>query len=101
HLDMLARLPDTLIARKCGAAEAAAASERAARVLATGWPEGGRGHDELRAFDEWLRQPGHRRNPGATADLLTAGLFVLVRDGAIPFPLSQPWQAPKAVGESS
>jgi triphosphoribosyl-dephospho-CoA synthetase len=31
-----------------------------------------------------LRADGHRRNPGATADLIAAALFVALREG-------QPW----------
>lgn len=30
------------------------------------------------ALDKWMRQNGHRRNPGTTADLIAAGLFVLL-----------------------
>jgi triphosphoribosyl-dephospho-CoA synthase len=32
-------------------------------------------------FDDWLREGGHGRNPGTTADLVTAGLFVGLREG--------------------
>jgi triphosphoribosyl-dephospho-CoA synthase len=30
------------------------------------------------ALDKWMREEGHRRNPGTTADLIAAGLFVLL-----------------------
>jgi len=40
----------------------------------------------LADFDFWLRSDGHRRNPGTTADLIAAALFVLLRDGLIDPP---------------
>jgi triphosphoribosyl-dephospho-CoA synthase len=91
HLVLMARHPDTLIARKCGPAVAAEASRWAARVLAAGWPERDSGREEMAKFDTWLRADGHRRNPGASADVLTAALFVLLREGTIQTPLTVPW----------
>lgn len=83
HVQLMGRWPDTLIARKCGLAVAREAQARAAAVLAAGEP----GDEEyLRALadlDFWLRSDGHRRNPGATADLIAAGLFALLRDEGI------------------
>ena len=90
-LDLLARRPDTLIVRKRGEALAAEASSRAAAVLASGWPEDSA---PLGAFDAWLRLDGHCRNPGASADVVTAALFAGLRDGTIPLPLPGPWSAP-------
>ncbi len=84
HLRLMADHPDTLIARKCGWAEAEEASRRAKAVVDAGWAE-------RNAFDDWLREDGHRRNPGATADLLTACLFVLLREGTITLPPQFPW----------
>jgi triphosphoribosyl-dephospho-CoA synthase len=91
HLALLAGHTDTLIARKRGAAEAAETGQRAARVLAAGWPERASGRQELAEFDSWLREVGHTRNPGATADLITAGIFVLLREGLVGIPLGIPW----------
>ena len=39
-------------------------------------------------LDLWLRSEGHSRNPGATADLVTAALFAALRDGTIPLPMA-------------
>jgi triphosphoribosyl-dephospho-CoA synthase len=75
QLAMMTRYPDTLIARKSGRDSAIEASRRAASVLATGWPESDVSKLAFSAFDVWLRENGHARNPGTTADLLTAGLF--------------------------
>jgi triphosphoribosyl-dephospho-CoA synthase len=96
QLALMARHPDTLIARKCGPAEAEEAGRRAARVLEVGWPQARAGWDALDELDGWLRAAGHSRNPGATADLLTACLFVLLRQGTITLPPEVPW----AMGEA-
>jgi triphosphoribosyl-dephospho-CoA synthase len=84
HLRLMADYPDTLIERKCGWAEAEEAARRARAVL-----DGG--ETELNRFDTWLREDGHRRNPGATADLLTACLFVMLRENLITLPPQLPW----------
>jgi triphosphoribosyl-dephospho-CoA synthase len=86
HLHLMAHHPDTLIARKRGWAEAEEAARRARAVLDAGWTE-------LDRFDTWLREQGHDRNPGATADLLTACLFVLLREDTITLPPQLPWTA--------
>jgi len=77
HLRLLATLGDSLIERKCGPAVAEEARQRAAAVLAGG---------DVFEFDAWLRADGHRRNPGATADLVAASLFVALREGNIKLP---------------
>jgi triphosphoribosyl-dephospho-CoA synthase len=74
HLHLMARLPDTLILRKCGPGVAEESASRAANVLEAGWPnETGRALE--RELDAWLRADGHRRNPGATADAIAASLL--------------------------
>jgi triphosphoribosyl-dephospho-CoA synthase len=83
HLHRMARYPDTLIARKCGWTEAEEASRRAAAVLAAGWPHNQAALDD---FDAWLRAEGHARNPGATADVLTASLFAALWEDKIALP---------------
>jgi triphosphoribosyl-dephospho-CoA synthase len=85
HLRLMAALPDTLIARKRGRATAEESARLAARVLAAGWPD--HGAAELDHLDAWLRADGHARNPGTTADLVTAALFVCLRAGSVPLPL--------------
>jgi triphosphoribosyl-dephospho-CoA synthase len=77
HLELIAR-GDTLIARKCGQGLADEAAQRASQVLAKGVPG-----DALAEFDAWLRADGHRRNPGTSADIIAAGLFVLLREGRL------------------
>lgn len=79
HLRQLAREPDTLIVRRHGADVATDVSRRARAVLAAGadW------RPAAAAFDQSLRFP-KRVNPGTTADLLAAALYILVRTGRIP-----------------
>ena len=86
YLAVLAHHPDTLIARKQGWDESRAVSQRAADVLASGWPERAEGRVLCAEFDAWLREDGHTRNPGATADLIAAALFAALRDGTIGLP---------------
>jgi triphosphoribosyl-dephospho-CoA synthase len=98
HLQLLARHRDSLIERKLGQREAAEASRRAAHVLDTGWPERPEGRAALKDYDVWLRGCGHQRNPGTTADLVTACLFVLLREGRLKLPLEIPFAAEDPYG---
>jgi triphosphoribosyl-dephospho-CoA synthase len=92
QLHLMSRYPDTLIARKCGTAVAQSSADRAARVLAAGWPEREPGRLELDTFDAWLRAEGHSRNPGTTADILTSALFVALRSGELAPAMSHQWK---------
>ena len=83
HLELMANYSDTLIARKRGPANAEEAVRRAAAILAAEWPATPESHRLLSEFDAWLRAVGHQRNPGTTADLVTASLYVALRDGTI------------------
>jgi triphosphoribosyl-dephospho-CoA synthase len=89
HLELLARHPDSLIARKYGLTEAEDVSRRARAVLDAGWPGDDRGRQAFAEFDAWLRAGG--RNPGTTADLVTACLFAALRENDIGLPLSVAW----------
>jgi triphosphoribosyl-dephospho-CoA synthase len=93
HLSLMARHPDTLISRKRGAAEAEEAGRRAGAVLDAGWPNA-TSADLFTTFDTWLRAEGRGRNPGTTADLVTAGVFVALREGILTLPPSHPWTLP-------
>jgi triphosphoribosyl-dephospho-CoA synthase len=88
HLEIMARWPDTLIARKCGAAVAQKAADWAAEVLAAGAPGDEAYQQELANLDFWLRSDHNRRNPGASADLITAALFAALREGVIRLPVT-------------
>lgn len=84
QLELLARYSDSLVARKCGRETAEEVSRRADAVLKAGGPGNHDAQTELDAFDRWLRADGNRRNPGTTADLITAALFAGFRDGVVP-----------------
>lgn len=80
--------PDSLIARKSGRDVARRSAELAARVLDAGQPGDPDYHRELGGLDFWLRSDAHRRNPGTTADLLAAALFVILREGLVRPPFA-------------
>jgi triphosphoribosyl-dephospho-CoA synthase len=75
YLRLLAHTPDTLIARKAGADAAEQVSAGAREVLA--------GRRTLQSFDASLRTQGNVLNPGTTADLVTATLFVALVEGKL------------------
>jgi triphosphoribosyl-dephospho-CoA synthase len=91
HLHLMAKYPDSLIARKRGADEARESAQRAAAVLETDWPHTPEGRRQMRHLDDWLRAVGHQRNPGTTADLVAASLFVLLRTGRLATLPDVPW----------
>jgi triphosphoribosyl-dephospho-CoA synthase len=80
YLRVLAEVPDTLIARKQGPAAARGVSERARQVLAAGPPRSPERARATEAFDVELRSPDNRENPGTTADLVAAALFVVLSE---------------------
>jgi triphosphoribosyl-dephospho-CoA synthase len=88
YLELLRDHPDSLIARKCGAAmarEVSGAARSVLECLASG--------DDVYAavladFDFWLRSDGNRLNPGTSADIVAAALFVLLRDGRLKWPVT-------------
>jgi triphosphoribosyl-dephospho-CoA synthase len=90
HLTLLAAHPDSLIARKRGLAEAEEASRRARAVLDAGWPEPA-ATGALNELDNWLCSAARGRNPGTTADLVAAALFVALRRGLLSLPPVYPW----------
>jgi triphosphoribosyl-dephospho-CoA synthase len=69
---MLAADPDSLISRKNGQPEAVRV-QSLARGVDLDDPE------SYEAFDSFLRDSTHRLNPGTTADLIAAGLYLLLR----------------------
>lgn len=87
QLQLMHEFPDSLIARKCGLDVARQAAARAGKTLSAGAPGDENYYRAIVDFDFWLRADGHRRNPGTSADLVAAGLFAALRDGAIELPL--------------
>ena len=87
QLRWLATYPDSLIARKNGAAVAEDVQRRAQAVLALGGIETPEGRAAGVALDRHLRSGGgaggNKLNPGTTADLITACLFVALRENRV------------------
>ena len=77
-LTLLAETPDTLIVRKLGWDTARMVSRQAGEVLRQGGVLTGQGRAALAHFDTSLRDATNSLNPGATADLVTTALFVLL-----------------------
>jgi triphosphoribosyl-dephospho-CoA synthase len=90
HLELMSQFPDSLIGRRRGVEVASHAASMAAAVLKSGLPGDEAYERGLADLDFWLRTDGHARNPGTTADLVAAGLFVALRDEIIkpPFRLA-------------
>ncbi len=94
QLQWLAAFPDTLIARKRGGITALETQIRAAAIASYGGLATPAGRAAGILLDAHLRSDGNRLNPGTTADLVTACLFVALREGKLnptdPFPWSVP-----------
>lgn len=78
YLTILSKVPDTLIARKRGIETAQRISQQAAIILDDGGAFSESGRQALIELDQQLRADGHSLNPGATADLTTASLFLFL-----------------------
>ncbi|HEV3436693.1 MAG TPA: triphosphoribosyl-dephospho-CoA synthase [Gemmata sp.] len=88
----LAKYPDSLIARKNGQVVADDVRERASEVMKLGGlitPDGRRAGTQL---DQYLRSDGNKLNPGTTADLIAACLFVALRENKVVPSTRFPWE---------
>jgi triphosphoribosyl-dephospho-CoA synthase len=93
YLRLLATHPDSHIARKFGI-EAAREATRRARLALGGSDPSGVDSQALYDLKNWLSQPSTPRNPGTTADLITASLFVALRQNIIQLPFAAPFDRP-------
>jgi triphosphoribosyl-dephospho-CoA synthase len=75
-LEILSKVPDSLIERKNGKEIALQVSKKARRVL--------NGDISLEEFDKFLRSKGNKLNPGTTADLITSSLMIALSKGIKP-----------------
>jgi len=80
-LTTLAATPDSHVARRGGVALAADVSRRACSALAAGGVRTEDGRRAIADMDRALRDPLHLANPGTTADLTAAAIFVVLVDG--------------------
>jgi triphosphoribosyl-dephospho-CoA synthase len=79
YMEILSKIPDSLIVRKKGAEVAEEVSKEAGRILRQGMQP-----KELEAFDRMLREEGNALNPGTTADLTAASIMVCLLKGVRP-----------------
>jgi triphosphoribosyl-dephospho-CoA synthase len=92
QLRWLAEYPDSLIARKNGPAVAEDVRRRAAKVMWLGGVATAEGRAAGVTLDRHLRSDGNKLNPGTTADLITACLFVALREGKVQPSAPFRWQ---------
>ena len=83
-LHILSQTPDSLIIRKSGLENANYVSRRAREILKVGGSSSQRGLDMLLVLDEELHSKGGDLNPGTTADLTSASIFVTLLEGWRP-----------------
>ena len=82
YLALLADSPDTLIRRKLGPDAANLVTRRAIDVRAAGGMRTNAGRHAVASFDQELRDARNSKNPGTTADITAAAIFVvLLNDG--------------------
>ena len=81
YLALLATSPDTHIARKLGTDAAVTVQRRARAVLTAGGVRTMAGRDATAALDRELRDEANTLNPGATADLTGAAIYVVLLEG--------------------
>jgi triphosphoribosyl-dephospho-CoA synthase len=79
-LTILANSPDSHVARRGGADLAADVSRRACAAVAAGGTRTQEGRRVIADMDRALRDPQHLANPGTTADLTAAAIFVVLVD---------------------
>jgi triphosphoribosyl-dephospho-CoA synthase len=91
QLEHLCDLLDSLILRKFGADEARQTQTFARKVRSLGGLDAPEGRQVFRAFDAFLRSDNHARNPGTTADLIAAALFVALREKQISLTTQFVW----------
>lgn len=80
YLELLAVVRDTLIARKLGREAADEVSRTASEIVRLGGVSTEEGRRAIVAFDRALRDPRNERNPGTTADLVTAATFIVLTE---------------------
>jgi triphosphoribosyl-dephospho-CoA synthase len=80
-LTLLSAVPDTHIARRAGSAAAEEVTRRAQAVMAAGGVRSVTGRRAIHDIDRDLRDANHIGNPGTTADLTAAAVFVVLLAG--------------------
>jgi triphosphoribosyl-dephospho-CoA synthase len=81
YLTLLAASPDTHVVRKLGTDAGVTVQRRARAVLDAGGVRTTAGRDATAALDRELRDEANALNPGATADLTGAAIYVVLLEG--------------------
>ena len=81
YLTLLAAAPDTHIARKLGLPAAVTVQQRGRSVLDAGGVRTAAGREAIAALDGELRDEANTLNPGATADLTGAAIYLVLLEG--------------------
>ena len=81
YLTLLGAAPDTHIARKLGLPAAITVQERGRGVLEAGGVRTAAGREAIAALDRELRDEANTLNPGATADLTGAAIYLVLLEG--------------------
>jgi len=81
YIGILAKYPDTLIGRKFGKERAEKLAEQAMDIIQMGGSLTLEGRRELEGLDIELREEDEKINPGTTADLVAAVIFVYLLTG--------------------
>ena len=81
YLMLLSKFPDTLIARKCGFEKAGEVSHAASNVIELGGVFTREGRNAVENFDKCLQGKDNKLNPGTTADIVAASLFITLLFG--------------------
>jgi triphosphoribosyl-dephospho-CoA synthase len=92
QLNLLASYMDSHIIRKRDAFVAMDVKDAARHVLRAGGLDTPAGRHAFCTFDGSLRVDNHARNPGTTADLIAAALFVALREQQIPLSMPFVWE---------
>jgi triphosphoribosyl-dephospho-CoA synthase len=80
-LNILSKVPDTLIARRVGTTKSREISSKSKLALAAGGLLTEKGRRMIEELDCSLRTPKHELNPGTTADLTASTLAVAMLEG--------------------
>ena len=83
-LHILSENPDTLIQRKAGVDNAQLVSNKAGEIMMNGGATTEMGLNLIRELDEELQSAEGRLNPGSTADLTAASIYLALLDGWRP-----------------
>jgi len=81
YISILAKYPDTLISRKFGKEKAKKISAQAMDIIQLGGALSLEGRRELEGLDIELREEDEKVNPGTTADIVAASIFLYLLEG--------------------